>query len=303
MKLKLNKWVKLFIKIAITSLAIWIILQKVDLSEIWTTMKNAKVGYLLLALLFFLLSKAAGAIRLKYFFENAGVNISYGYNFRLYLVGMFHNLYLPGGVGGDGYKIYLLHQQFKTPVKKLIGAAFFDRLNGLVILILLALMLSVVSNLHLIVQNYSWVLWVLLLAGFPLYWFLVKRFLKLYHQQLRITSFYSFTTQLLQLVCTLFLLFSLNVSNHILEYQALFMWATVLTIVPVTFGGIGVREMIFIISHETLGLQQEVGVSFSLLFFVITALVSFTGAFLPANQKIDPAGEKLAEPESTQDDN
>ncbi len=284
MKLKLNKWVKLLIKLAITSLAIWIVLKKADFSQIVSIIIDAHPGFLLLALLFFILSKIAGAIRLKYFFKNSGLNISHTYNFRLYLIGMFHNLYLPGGVGGGGYKIYLLQKQYNTSVRSLIGATFFDRLNGLVVLVLLALLLSVISDLHLILQEYAWSMWALLLFGYPLYLLVMKRFFQAYHHYLIITSLYSFISQGLQLVCTLFLLYSLQVTNNILDYQALFMWATVLTIVPITFGGIGVREMIFIISHETLGLEQEIGVSISLLFFVITALVSFTGAFLPANK-------------------
>lgn len=286
MKLKLNKWVKLTIKIAVTALAIWIILRKVDLSDIWSTIINSNFSYLFLALLFFILSKIAGAVRLKYFFENAGLKISHASNFRLYLMGMFHNLYLPGGVGGDGYKVYLLHTWYQTSVRKLIGATFFDRLNGLVVLVLLAILLSVASDLHLIIEEYSWILWLLLITGYPIYWLIVKRFFKLFHEHLIKATFYSLASQGLQLVCTLFLLYSLRVQTDILEYQALFMWATVLTIVPITFGGIGVREMIFIISHETLGLEQDIGVSFSLLFFVLTALVSIVGAFLPANPPI-----------------
>jgi len=273
------------IKLVVTGLALWVVLKKVDVQDVTSTISTVNPGYLLLALLVFVVSKVFAAIRLQYFFKEIDVQLSTRYNFRLYLIGMFHNLYLPGGVGGDGYKIYLINKETATPVKKLISAVLLDRINGLAALFFLALLLSLTSSIRLVFAEFEWVGWILLLLVYPVYFFLARRFFANYHKDWWKTTGLSFLTQGIQLICTFFLLLSLGADYHIMEYQALFMLASILTIVPITFGGIGVREMVFIASYQLLGLDRELGVSFSLLFFVMTAVVSFSGAFLGVKPK------------------
>jgi len=268
------------VKLVVTGFAIWLVLNQVDLEEIGETIFKANPLYLFLALLFFVVSKIFAANRLKYFFEEIGVHLSTTYNFRLYLIGMFHNLYLPGGVGGDGYKVYLLHRESQKSVKKLISSVLFDRINGLVALFFLALLLSLISSIRLVFGDWEWAVWTLFVLSYPVYFVVSKWLFPKYHKNLFTTTGLSLISQGIQLICTYFLLLSLGVAEDIMAYQALFMLASILTIVPITFGGIGIREMVFIYSYQTLGMDREIGVSFSLLFFVITALVSFSGALI-----------------------
>jgi len=270
----------LLLKLVVTGVAIWLVLNQVDLKELANTMLRANPFYLILSLLFFVISKIFAANRLRLFFEEIGVYLSTRYNFRLYLIGMFHNLYLPGGVGGDGYKVYLLHQESKKKVKKLISAVLFDRINGLVALFFLALLLSLISSIRLIFEDWEYLVWLLFLLAYPIYFIVAKWLFPKYHKKIIKTTGLSLISQGIQLICTFFLLLSLGVADNVLAYQALFMLASILTIVPITFGGIGIREMVFIASYQVLGMDRDIGVSFSLLFFVITALVSFSGAFI-----------------------
>jgi len=50
---------------------------------------------------------------------------------------MFPNFFLPGGITGDRFKVYLLNKVFKTSVKKLLQIVLFDHLGGLVSVIFL----------------------------------------------------------------------------------------------------------------------------------------------------------------------
>src|SRR5690606_19345065 len=88
-------------------------------------------AFLFLALITFVLSQIISASRLNTFFKGIGLKISEVYNFKVYLLGMFYNLFLPGGIGGDGYKIFLLRKKFKVRGRILFQAIFFDRLSGL----------------------------------------------------------------------------------------------------------------------------------------------------------------------------
>ena len=78
-----------------------------------------------------LFPSVASSWRLLSFFKSIDLRLDPRFNFRLYLLGIFYNLLLPGGIGGDGYKIYLLHKTYKQPAKKVFWAIAFDRLSGL----------------------------------------------------------------------------------------------------------------------------------------------------------------------------
>ena len=217
-----KKKLNLLLKLVVTALAIWLVLKQVDLNELANTMLRANPIYLVLSLLVFVISKIFAANRLRYFFEEIGVYLSSRYNFRLYLIGMFHNLYLPGGVGGDGYKVYLLHRESKKKVKKLISSVLFDRINGLVALFFLALLLSLVSSIRLIFGHWELLVWILFLLAYPVYFVVAKWLFPKYHKNLFTTTGLSLLSQGIQLICTFLLLLSLGVTQDILAYQALF---------------------------------------------------------------------------------
>jgi uncharacterized membrane protein YbhN (UPF0104 family) len=48
---------------------------------------------------------------------------------------------------------------------------------------------------------------------------------------------------------------------------------------PISIGGVGVREAVFIYGLGALGLPSESGVAFGVIFFLITAVSSFFGLF------------------------
>src|SRR5690606_5263226 len=95
-----------------------------------------------------------------------------------------------------------------------------------------------------------------------------------------ITLLYSFFVQITQLVCAYFILHALGIHTQIMAYQFVFLLSSVVAVLPLTIGGVGARELVFIFSHDYIGIDKNTAVAFSLLFFLITALTSLTGVFL-----------------------
>ena len=118
------------LKIIISLLAVWFVLSKIDTAQLGSVIAGIRWPWLILAALFFILSKLVSALRLNIFFRDINVLITEKSNIRLYLLGMFYNLFLPGGIGGDGYKIWLLRKEGSQSVRKLTAAIIFDRING-----------------------------------------------------------------------------------------------------------------------------------------------------------------------------
>ena len=102
----------LLAKLAFMAGALWLVARHLDLPALARTLRHARPGWLVVAVALFVASKLIASVRLNRFFQAIDLNISESYNLRLYWLGMFYNLFLPGGIGGDGYKVYLLGRQF-----------------------------------------------------------------------------------------------------------------------------------------------------------------------------------------------
>ena len=134
---KSKKILKGLLKFCISGLALSFVLYNVDLNLVGGLLMQANWMYLVLASVFFSLSKIFSAFRLNIFFNSIDLNISTKYNLKLYWIGMFYNLFLPGGIGGDAYKVYLLNKEFGTKIKSLLKASLIDRVSGLISLLFL----------------------------------------------------------------------------------------------------------------------------------------------------------------------
>jgi hypothetical protein len=47
---------------------------------------------------------------------------------------MFYNLFLPGAISGDAYKVVLLTRKYDVSYKKITAAVLLDRFSGLLAL-------------------------------------------------------------------------------------------------------------------------------------------------------------------------
>ena len=274
---------KTALKILLTGGALVLVFQKIDTDQLFQLSKNLSWPWLLPAIVLFVGSKVATAIRLNHYFANIPLLLSAWENWRLYLIGMFYNLFLPGGIGGDGYKVYLLNKEFKTPVKELLKASLLDRLGGLVAIV--ALLLALLGLIELPWQGFAtWTSKALLFAAalgvIPAFWLLQKvlfpNFLPSFWQGI----IWSLVGQLAQMASVFCLLLALGVQDNFLAYQAVFLLSSIVAVLPLTIGGVGARELVVVYAHSYAGIQETEAVAFSLLFFLISAAVSLSGAWI-----------------------
>lgn len=285
---RLKNQLKTALKLLLTGLALYLVFRKIDTEQLFQLATSINWLWLIPAVVLFILSKVATAIRLNRYFENIGIHLSEGQNWRLYLIGMFYNLFLPGGIGGDGYKVYLLNKQFKTPVKKLLQAAFLDRLGGLIAIVFLLFGLFLMVEVELDFFESS--VWNgLMIAGLiltiPTFWLVQKTLFKDFLPSFWSGNAWSFAGQIAQLICAWFILMALGIEETILAYQLVFLLSSIVAVLPLTIGGVGARELVFVYAHTYAGIEETAAVAFSLIFFLISAGVSFAGSFI----KIDLA--------------
>jgi len=88
---------------------------------------------------------------------------------------------------------------------------------------------------------------------------------------------YSALVQLAQLICVVFILKALSISADAIEYLFVFLVSSIVSVIPLTIGGIGSREVTFLYGAEWLGLDASTSIGISFTFFLITALTSLVG--------------------------
>ncbi len=278
-----KRYLKTLLKFVISGAALYVVFLNIDWIQTRKIFLSADIWMLLIATIIFIVSKTASAYRLDLYFRNIDLVISAAYNVRLYWVGMFYNLFLPGGIGGDGYKVYILNKQYQKNLKSLVSATLLDRVSGLVALLFLT------GIGYLFIPHYfpPYVMWLViacLILMYPVYYFLLAKLFKMFTSSFWPTNFYSLFVQGLQVVCAYYILLSLGVSDKFFEYLVLFLISSMVAVLPFTIGGVGARELTFILGYQYLAIDQNIAVAFSFLFFAITAVTSSVGGFLSARE-------------------
>src|ERR1700727_2895929 len=104
---------KVIIILVVTGGLLFYVFSKVPFAKFRYRLLHANGVWLSAAIVFYFASMLFSAWRLLSFFNSIGLKLNYRFNLRLYFSGLCYNLLLPGGIGGDGYKIYLLHKRYK----------------------------------------------------------------------------------------------------------------------------------------------------------------------------------------------
>lgn len=276
MREKRRKQFLTVLKITVSAGLLYVIFTKIEVEAVAESLRKSNLFYMGLGLLFFVFSKIVAAFRLQGYFHQIGANISSMNNLRLYLLGMFYNLFLPGGIGGDAYKGYLIQKQYQPGTKKVVSVLLLDRLSGMVLLFSYTCLLAVVSE-HSFFRPYSCFFILALPLGFLGFWVVHTRFFPYVKSIFWKSVIYSSGVQLLQLLCVLCLLESLSVTANTVAYLLVFLVSSIVSVIPLTIGGIGSREFTFLYGAQELGLDADLAITLSVSFFVLTALISLTG--------------------------
>ncbi len=275
-KKKIWNILKILLKISITGLSLYLVSKKVEFNDLKEAFNKSNPVFLLLAFLAFVLSQMISSSRLNTFFRGIGLQVSEIYNFKIYLLGMFYNLFLPGGIGGDGYKIFLLRKKFEIKGRRLFQAIFFDRLSGLWALGLIISTLVIFIP-YLGIPN--WVPVLVVALGTIAYYIVMKRFFRDYSHRFILTHIKALMVQSMQIVAVILLLYALNFEGKFSPYLFMFLISSLVAIFPFTVGGLGARELVFVYGAQYLQMDQHLAVIISLLFYCISALLSFSGIY------------------------
>jgi glycosyltransferase 2 family protein len=128
--LKNKKLFFTFLKILVTFLIVVLLISRLGLKNIIETICSSSPKWLFFAVAVFLLSTFIGVFQWRILLKNRGIPLAFWRSLRLYLIGMFFNNFLLGGIIGDFLKVVSIKSQ-DGKGKAGLAATFLDRFAGL----------------------------------------------------------------------------------------------------------------------------------------------------------------------------
>lgn len=268
--------VKTLLKVAVTSVLLYYVFRNVHFADVKNRLYHANYWWMAAGLLSFFASVILSSWRLLQFFRSIDLELDPRFNFRLYLLGLFYNFLLPGGIGGDGYKIYLLNKTYKLPAKKVFWAIMFDRLSGL-----WAIGLIIVALIFLIPQIDIQITIPLgiFAAASAIYYFVAYKFFKGYTRHFLKAHAIAVSVQGMQVLAVVFILIGQDFSGKFSPYLLSFLISALATIIPISVGGAGIRETVFTQLTKVFPMDKTLAVFLPASFYIISLMVALLGIY------------------------
>ena len=267
---------KVALKFAVTCVLLYFVFRKVPIEKVKLRLLHANYWWMFAALLSFFVSMIISSWRLSSFFKSIKLKLDQRFNFRLYLLGLFYNFLLPGGIGGDGYKIYLLNKTYKLPAKKVFWAIMFDRLSGLwaIGLIIVALIFLIPQiDIHMGIPLSIFV------VGSIIYYFVAYKFFKEYTHYFFQAHLKAVAVQSLQLLAIVFVMIGQDFTGKYSPYLLSFLISALATIIPISIGGAGIRETVFLQLTKVFPMDESLATFLPGSFYIISLIVALLGIY------------------------
>lgn len=323
----MSKRIRTILVIVLTVSLLFLVLRKVGLDELVETLRGANPTFLLLSILITPLTAIISVAKWQVLLHSQGFKVSFFYLMKLYFVGYFFNNFLPSNVGGDVVRSYELGGHIKDPAKAL-ASVFMERMTGFIVLIILAC-LAFVTNISLFeadimlslatlagVAGLLGVLWLVLdprlsrFIGAHIQLSFVQKGLRKFEKFHSATLAYKDDRRTLVWTFVLSLAFYglaiLNVYFSALTFYQPINFMDIAIIVPIimvvsmlplTFNGIGVQEWAYVLLFGWIGVPEAIGLSAILLIRAKTMVSALIGGVVypqvrlrNQNTDVDPGG-------------
>lgn len=313
----MKKFFSFALKLLISAGLLAYLFSVADIDQFVDRISGLGIEFVVFGWLYYAICQWISAYRWRLFLVAEGVRVSVFRLFRFYMVGMFLNNFIPGGLGGDIVKGYRLHKIINNPNLAIVSV-FLERLTGLVGLTILAVAVSpfnlvklqsqialvAVAGSAIFLLLLMLIIWCPPMARLNL-WLSKKLFPKSFSEKINqlYMALYSFrdhrrtllgataVSTVLQLMFAVYYALAAKALHIEVDpiYFILFLPAiTIVTMVPLSIGGLGIREGVMIGLFGSVGVSSADVLSISLSVYSINLLLSlFGGLMMFERQKSD----------------
>lgn len=305
------------VKVVVT-LALYVaVFYTIDVHAFWERLQAAQFGWVAFGIVVYAAGQSLSAWRWWVLLRPVGLQVRYLRMVTFYFIGMFFNFFLPTIVGGDAVKAILLSHETGAPARATMSV-FMERNLGLLALLTVATVAAFVAP-PVAVKGFSLLhLTLLLLAGFiaanvvladrrayHLIDYLValtplgrirSRAASLYDAVLPyrarrwrgVVAVAIAQSFLFQAVVILVVFLNAKALDHEIPVSALAVFVPLISLagmLPISVNGLGIREAMYLLLFDRIGVPADVAVSLAVLYALVTFAASLPGGVVYALQR------------------
>ena len=294
-------WLKVVLSIGL----LWLIFDRLDNEQLWSSISHIGLTTLVLALILQLASTLTAAYRWNLIQQWLGDPPGTRFYAKSYFKGSLFNQLLPTSIGGDAYRVLENGHRINSHKEAFFGV-FIDRIAGLLGLLLLSA-IALIWLPDLLPSNITITIAVILAIGFsgalfglclhklprwkwPLWASLQKlsrRFARVYRNSrtISIQLGLSVLTHLFSMLVLMTLGQSLGLDFELMVYLAVIPPVILLTLLPLSFAGWGIREGAMVGIFALIGAPAEAVLAMSVIYGLTLVAASLPGLWFFIHDK------------------
>jgi uncharacterized protein (TIRG00374 family) len=286
-----------------------LIFSRIDIAQTWNQLKLLSLPFVAFSLIYYAGLQYLSCLRWQTIIVSTKNSVSIIKLLKSYFAGMFLNLFLPGSLGGDVYRVYHVAKEIQDSEVALVSV-FLERFTGLAALSALAVLglapaIRVVGRWDILVLFFGCVgalvggvllivsPKLLILAEPLLHKFrlnnLASRLAKIQillrefaqnRQALALSMGLSFLLQLGIVYYHYLIAQELKISISYLELLVFIPIIVVITLLPISLGGIGLKEGLWVYLFSRIGLPSEQALLLSVIITILSWLLCLVGGLI-----------------------
>ena len=297
-------------KFLVSGLLIGLIVRQIGIQELIDLMMQINRFWLFIALTVFTFSHLLGSFQWWILLRHQQVKISIRTTIGFYFVGLFFNNFLISQLGGDLFRVADIHRYAKDDAAA-VTTVFLDRLAGLFVMSTLAIFsapwilfqgrLGPEMNVIYSAILLGWVFIILLLFNYSftrpvakmirkimpgkvmfktreIYW-KIHKFGRQPSLLFRVITI-SLVVQSCRILTHYFLARSLGVQVSMLYFFLFIPIIAIIASMPISLGGLGVREQTGVLLFATAGMASSQAASMEFLAYLVAIVTSIPGGFV-----------------------
>ena len=316
---RLRKILSVVVRIGLAVLVLWWLLKKMGVDKLAATVQTLAEAWPLVLAAFAVASlpMLLSMARWRSILCSLGMTLPWSRVARIFMIGAFFNTFMVGSTGGDLAKAYYVARETRHRKTEAVTSVFIDRVIGLIVLAVLVVVVIAVRwgfyGSHSETRNPAIAALVacgLILGGslavLSVHWFEVWPALRRWQTRpvvgkalataeraynafyvcrshprlLLILAAYSLGVQLTLVACIELLGRGLGLSLGFVDYLSVAPLVGLISAVPATPGGVGIREYANINLLAALAVTSEKAMVLSLASFILLVVWSLTGGVL-----------------------
>jgi hypothetical protein len=298
------------LRILVTALLVILAIRYVDATKVSQALGRMEVGRLALLLVASWVGQLACAQRWRLFALSLGMKGSYFTFLKMYFVGMIFNAGLPSLVGGDVVKAYLVSRRTGNPFKFGLASVLQDRAAGLISLLAygsVAVLLAPLTWRGVALWLVYLIIWAGVLSGLALAWkgewiyqpWLNPQSKSWFQKTLQlIADFHQALIQMRLSRAAVIQICAISMFNSglvlwvfqqvsvafdqpvgLLGFSVLFPVISLITLLPVSIHGLGLREWAYVEGLALLNVSADLALTIALASSALMIVTDLAGVF------------------------